>query len=232
VISIQIRQTRSFARVDLPLRYSGLRIRDAVTLSRNLSRTINFPLNGEDSHCGFIARFRLCCGALTRFRERLFFWSGLSKPKSAVGDCSRSLKRLLHLGWCARWHAHRFRDTFSVELLLPGVPIERVRFSWAIQVYVSPRSSMHRGFGSVQEQLEADVGALGRLTNRTRGTRRVHGKRRTLIQFKIKNKDMVEAGGVEPPVRKRYDTKPTCLAHSLVPPATLRMSKNASRLVR
>jgi integrase/recombinase XerD len=55
-----------------------------------------------------------------------FFWTGLSKPKSAVGDWQRSLKRLLILAGVPDGHAHRFRDTFSVELLLAGVPIERV----------------------------------------------------------------------------------------------------------
>lgn len=54
------------------------------------------------------------------------FWTGLSKPKSAVGDWPRSLKRLIELGGVPDAHAHRFRDTFSVELLLAGEPIERV----------------------------------------------------------------------------------------------------------
>jgi len=38
----------------------------------------------------------------------------------------RSLKRLCELGGVPGAHAHRFRATFSVELLLAGVPIERV----------------------------------------------------------------------------------------------------------
>jgi hypothetical protein len=44
---------------------------------------------------------------------------------------------------------------------------------------------------------------------------------------------MVEAGGVEPPSEKRYGSKPTCLAlFRFVSPATLRMSKKRSQLVR
>ncbi|HWO34602.1 MAG TPA: hypothetical protein VNO32_37900, partial [Candidatus Acidoferrum sp.] len=54
-----------------------------------------------------------------------YFWSGLSKPKTAGGDWQRSLKRLFALGGVPDAHAHRFRDTFFVELLLAGVPIER-----------------------------------------------------------------------------------------------------------
>ena len=53
---------------------------------------------------------------------------------------------------------------------------------------------------------------------------------------------MVEAGGVEPPSEKRYDTKPTCLSQFGVrpgpcgliarSPAALRMSKKRNQLVR
>jgi len=53
---------------------------------------------------------------------------------------------------------------------------------------------------------------------------------------------MVEAGGVEPPSEKRYDTEPTCLSQFDVRPSrwrpiarsptALRMSKKRSKLVR
>jgi integrase/recombinase XerD len=36
------------------------------------------------------------------------------------------LKKLFEIAAIAKGHAHRFRDTFGVELLLAGVPIERV----------------------------------------------------------------------------------------------------------
>jgi len=58
--------------------------------------------------------------------EKYFFWTGKSKIKSAVGDWQRSLKRLFILAGVPAAHAHRFRDTLSVELLQAGVPIERV----------------------------------------------------------------------------------------------------------
>jgi integrase/recombinase XerD len=37
-----------------------------------------------------------------------------------------SLKRIFKLAKIPNGHAHRFRDTFAVELLLAGVPLERV----------------------------------------------------------------------------------------------------------
>ena|SRR5271157_4235020 len=52
--------------------------------------------------------------------------TGESKPKSAVGNWQRSLRKLFKLADVSDGHAHRFRDTFAVELLLSGVPMERV----------------------------------------------------------------------------------------------------------
>jgi hypothetical protein len=59
---------------------------------------------------------------------------------------------------------------------------------------------------------------------------------------KKKSRKMVEAGGVEPPSEKRYDTKPTCLSQFGVrpgpcgliarSPAALGMSKMRNQLVR
>jgi len=46
--------------------------------------------------------------------------------KSAVGKWQRRLPTLFKLADVAGSHAQRFRDTFAVELLLPGTPIERV----------------------------------------------------------------------------------------------------------
>jgi integrase len=38
----------------------------------------------------------------------------------------RRLQRLFELAKVLRGHAHRFRDTFAVELLQSGVPLDRV----------------------------------------------------------------------------------------------------------
>ena len=74
-----------------------------------------------------------------------YFWTGLSKPKSAVGNWQRSLKRLFELGGVPDAHAHRFHDTCSAELLLAGVPIERNRFYWGIRVCELQESIMRHG---------------------------------------------------------------------------------------
>ena len=70
------------------LRYSGLRIRDAVTLSRNRIQDDKLFLytakTGTAVYCPlppFVVKALDAIPAST-----YFFWTGLSKPKSAVGD--------------------------------------------------------------------------------------------------------------------------------------------------
>lgn len=86
-----------------------------------------------------------------------YFWTGLSKPKSVVGDWQRSLKRLFRLAGVPDAHAHRFRDTFSVELLLAGVPIERVSILLGHQSVRITEKHYAPWVRARQEQLEADV---------------------------------------------------------------------------
>jgi len=64
---------------------------------------------------------------------RYFFWSGNGLPKTAVADWQRSFRRLFKLaalekgdGSAKRCFPHMLRDTFAVEMLLAGVPIDQV----------------------------------------------------------------------------------------------------------
>jgi hypothetical protein len=70
-----------------------------------------------------------------RSNPRYFFWSGNGhpKPKSAGADWQRSYRRVFELaglktpdGTRKRCFPHMFRDTFAVEMLLAGVPLEQV----------------------------------------------------------------------------------------------------------
>jgi hypothetical protein len=54
-------------------------------------------------------------------------------------------------------HAHRFRDTFAVELLLAGVPIERVSVLLGHQSVRITEKHYAPWVRSRQEQLEADL---------------------------------------------------------------------------
>ena len=78
-------------------------------------------------------------------------------------------------------HAHRFRDTFAVELLLAGIPIERVA---ALLGHTSIKTT-ERHYApwthSRQAQLESDVmrawSADPVVSAETKGTPQVHRKR-------------------------------------------------------
>jgi integrase/recombinase XerD len=114
----------------LLLRFSGLRIGDAVSLRTEM-------LDGNKlflytSKTGFPVHTRLpdvvsyALRTMPRLSDRYFFWTGNSTLHTAIGIWQRSLRSLFKLAGIENGYAHRFRDTLSVELLLAGVPIEEV----------------------------------------------------------------------------------------------------------
>src|SRR6266852_2064563 len=130
-------------------------------------------------------------------------------------------------------HAHRFRDTFAVELLLAGVPIERVSILLGHQSVRITEKHYAPWVRARQEQLEADVRRTW-LTHEPE--RRVHdghtGTDASIIPFKSRRKNG-GGGGSRTPVRKALRHEAYMLSSiPFVSPATLRMSKKRSRLVR
>jgi integrase/recombinase XerD len=74
--------------------------------------------------------------------------------------------------------SHRFRDTFAVELLLAGVPIERVSILLGHQSVRVTEKHYNPWVRSRQEQLEADVASAWKqdpvLNQKIIGTNPVH----------------------------------------------------------
>ncbi len=71
--------------------------------------------------------------SLPNSNPHYFFWSGNDDPETAKRGWVRSLALLFKNvalknpdGTLKRCHSHMFRDTFAVELLLAGVPIDQV----------------------------------------------------------------------------------------------------------
>jgi integrase len=129
------------------LRWTGMRISDAVQLSRSTivdgqitlrtqktGKRVSIPMNP------FIAE------GLKDIGGEYFFWSGNGKVSSAVSDWERTLARLGKLSH-VKCHAHRWRHTFIIECLWRGVPVSEV----AAIVGKSPR---------IIEQHYSQVGAI------------------------------------------------------------------------
>lgn len=124
----------------LLMRWSGLRIRDAVTLERSRLEGDNLLLYQAKTRTPVyvplppeVAESLRTVPPGNRPNPRYFFWSGNGLPKSAVADWQRSYRRLFELaelkrpdGTLKRCFPHMFRDTFAVEMLLAGVPLEQV----------------------------------------------------------------------------------------------------------
>jgi integrase/recombinase XerD len=124
----------------LLMRWSGLRIRDAVTLET--SRLHGDSVLLYQAKTGTPVYVPLPSHLVEALRSvpagpkpnpRYFFWSGNGSPKSVVANWQRSYRRLFGLanitkpdGSVKRCHPHMFRDTFAVEMLLAGVPIDQV----------------------------------------------------------------------------------------------------------
>jgi integrase/recombinase XerD len=95
--------------------------------------------------------------AAPRSSENYFFWTGKSVLHSAIGKWQRRLQRLFELAGVANGHAHRFRDTFAVELLLAGIPIERVSILLGHHRISVTERHYSPWVRARQEQLEADL---------------------------------------------------------------------------
>ena len=93
--------------------------------------------------------------------ERFFFWTGKSKLHTVVGIWQQSLQTLFSLAGVEGGHAHRFRHTFAVELLLTGVPLERVSVLLGHQSVQITERHYAPWTRSRQEQLEADLQRAG-----------------------------------------------------------------------
>src|ERR1700722_1562001 len=114
----------------LVLRYSGMRLGDVATLStdRLIGQKIQLytAKTGTPVYCvlpQFVAGLLEC---LPRISERYFFWTGNSTTHTVNGIWQRALQSLFRLAGIKKGVAHRLRDTFSIGLLLAGVPIEQV----------------------------------------------------------------------------------------------------------
>jgi integrase/recombinase XerD len=155
------RNRRQMRALVLLLRHSGLRIGDAVTLSsERLDKDKLFLYTskaGTPVYCPLPPFAVATLEAAIEPNARFYFWTGNGKVKTIISDWQAKLKDLFEKAKVLNGHAHRFRDTFATELLLAGVPLERVSILLGHSSIRITERHYSPWVRSRQEQLERDV---------------------------------------------------------------------------
>lgn len=121
------RRLRAFV---LLARYSALRVSDAASCAVDrLSGNRLFLYTQKTGVPVYVPLPPFVVEALEScpcISERYWFWTGVGSKETLAGNWRRTFRRLCEIAGVEGGHPHRFRDTLAVELLLEGVPIERV----------------------------------------------------------------------------------------------------------
>ena len=128
--------TRTRALIQL-MRYTGLSIRDAVTLERKeffkdgkLYR-VTTARQKTGTHVSVpipdaVAKEVIAAMKLNGSQHYIFWNTGTGKPQSAVTNWQHDLRAAFRAAGMPEGHPHQLRDTFAVGLLEKGVPLEEV----------------------------------------------------------------------------------------------------------
>lgn len=145
----------------LLMRYSGLRIGDAVSCAVERLKGDRLFLytakTGVPVHAKLPAAVVASLASLPRLSPPYWFWTGQGSVDTVAGNYRRAFRRLCELAEVKGGHPHRFRDTFAVELLLAGVPIERVSVLLGHSSVRVTEKHYSPWVAARQEQLEADL---------------------------------------------------------------------------
>jgi integrase/recombinase XerD len=119
--SAGIRNAQRLRAFVLLLRYSGLRIGDAVQLDVNRIQKNKLLLHTEKTgvavYCVLPDMVVKALDAAPHSSGGYFFWTGKSTVRSAKGKWQRRLQRLFELAKVRTGHAHRLRDCLSSTYL-------------------------------------------------------------------------------------------------------------------
>ena len=113
----------------LLMRYSGLAIRDAATLSRDkLDGTLLTLRRGKSGELVQVDLPELVVESLKGLpvEGRHYFWTGKSAPVTVAKLWGKRLRSVAANAKVDNFRSHRLRDTFAVGLLLGGVSMEDV----------------------------------------------------------------------------------------------------------
>ncbi|MBA2603348.1 MAG: tyrosine-type recombinase/integrase [Acidobacteria bacterium] len=114
----------------LVMRHSGLRIGDTIGLAEDRIKGNKLLLyTAKTGTPVYVPLPPVVMESLQKIGPATngrFFSTGNAKPQTARSNWSRYLDSLFELANIQGGHSHRFRDTFAVELLLAGTPLESV----------------------------------------------------------------------------------------------------------
>jgi site-specific recombinase XerD len=147
----------------LLLRWSGLRINDAAKMERT-ALTDSGSLRLYMQKTGEGVYVPLPPNLVTLLRElrnpdnpRYFFWNGTSDSASPGIRWWRTLKTIFKATGLPDAQPHMLRDTFAVEMLLAGVPIDQVSMLLGHSSIKITEKHYLPWVKARQEQLEASV---------------------------------------------------------------------------
>jgi integrase/recombinase XerD len=168
----------------LLMRYSGLRVGDAARLARErISDGKLFLYTAKTGTPVWVPLPPVVIDALGELppgNQRYFFWTGESSPDTVAKLWMRNLQDLFRETNIVNAHSHRFRDTFAVEMLLSGVPMERVSILLGHSSIKVTEKHYAPWVMARQQQLEADVLRSWEHDPLAKGTPGVHGKSNVL----------------------------------------------------
>lgn len=118
----------------LVMRWTGLRIIDVTTLERRritngnlLLRTTKTGVHVYAPLPPFVLQALKDAKPLPDSHKDYFFWSRVGKPETAANVWRRSFMTAVEKSkFPRRGHPHMVRDTFAIEALLAGVPVDQV----------------------------------------------------------------------------------------------------------
>jgi integrase len=159
------------------MRWSGLRIGDAVTLERSRLNGKSILLYQAKTGTSVYVPIADSVAKLLRNippgakpNPRYFFWSGNGSRASVVSNWERAMRKLFRIaniqkqdGSLKRCHAHMLRDTFAIEHLLAGVPIDQVSILLGHKSIKTTEKHYAPWVKARQEQLENSVRASNSL---------------------------------------------------------------------